>query len=62
MANEYMRDGLRRLDPNEAIPFFCECDEGDCFAAVWLKGVTFDQIRGRPSDRVRIAAHASAAA
>jgi hypothetical protein len=47
MANDYVRRGLRRLDPNESIPFLCECDEPDCFEAVWMKGVVFDRIRGR---------------
>ena len=57
-----MREGLHRLDRNERIPFVCECDEWECFGAVWLKAVAFDRIRSKPGDRVLIAAHGSAAA
>ncbi len=61
-ANDYMRDGLRRLDPDELIPFFCECDLSDCFAAVWLSGGRFDEIRAGTSAGVVSGLHAEAAA
>ncbi len=56
-ANHYMRHGLRRLDPNEAIPFFCECGRPECFAAVWLTGLAYDQLRGTSAARILSPAH-----
>ncbi len=50
-ANNYMRQALQRLDPNEAIPFFCECDDPDCFVAVWLTRSAYDRLRGSSADR-----------
>ena len=46
-ANDFMRDGLRALDPDEQIPFFCECDRSDCFAPIWLTGSVYDRTRTR---------------
>lgn len=48
-ANDYMRQGLQRLDPDERIPFFCECGRPDCYAAVWLTSDAFDQARAGSS-------------
>ena len=61
-TNDYMRHGLQRLDPNEAIPFFCECDDPDCFAAVWLTGLAYDQLGGSPAGRALTATHPAQAA
>jgi hypothetical protein len=47
VANDYMRHGLRRLDPNDEIPFFCECDRDDCFASVWLTGLAYDRLSSK---------------
>ena len=61
-ANDYMRKGLPRPDQNEAIPFFCECDQPGCFAAVWLTGLAYDQLLGSSPDSVLTATHATQAA
>jgi hypothetical protein len=44
--NNFMRDGLRKLDPDEQIPFFCECNSRDCFSTVWVSRRTLERIRG----------------
>jgi hypothetical protein len=44
-ANEFMRDGLTQLDPEQPIPFFCECGRLRCYQAVWLSGDEFDAVR-----------------
>lgn len=51
-ANDYMRDALRLLDPDETIPFFCECDRAECFAIVWLTSRRFDRVRATPDHDV----------
>jgi hypothetical protein len=43
--NNFMRDGLRRLDTDEPIPFFCECNRSDCFSTVWVSGAALDRLR-----------------
>jgi hypothetical protein len=52
-ANELMRESLRKRDPEELIPFFCECDRADCFASVWLTGRTYDRLRKHPGEGPR---------
>jgi len=52
-ANQYMRDALRLLDPDELIPFFCECEDTECFATVWLTSRDFDRARARPAQDLR---------
>lgn len=59
-ANEFMRDGLRRYDPNEPIPFFCECPHPDCFRIVWLNGVAYDRLRAAPQAHALSAEHSIA--
>jgi hypothetical protein len=60
-ANDYMREGLARLDPTELIPFFCECGRHRCYQAVWLQAPQFDALRadGRPG-RALIGDHGDA--
>lgn len=58
-ANEYMRDALRLLDPDDMIPFFCECGHTDCSATVWLTGRRFDRMRAGSAPE--LSAHAEAA-
>jgi len=41
--NELMREGLRAKDPDEPIPFFCECDADACYRAVWRTGRQYDE-------------------
>jgi hypothetical protein len=43
--NDMMREGLQAQDPNEPIPFFCECDSKDCFDVVWRTGPQYDEAR-----------------
>ncbi len=57
-ANRYMRDALRLLDPDELIPFFCECGRTECSATVWVTGRDFDRARATP-DRA-LSAHGNA--
>jgi hypothetical protein len=60
-ANGYMRDALNGLEPDEAIPFFCECNRDACFATVWMSGRAFDGVRatpGRTLNAHRATAHA----
>lgn len=52
-ANELMRKGPSKRDPEELIPFFCECDRADCFASVWLTGPTYDRLRKSSSEWLR---------
>ncbi len=57
-VNEHMRHALRRLDPNEQIPFFCECEREDCFRTVWLIGVAYDgRLRSADTARTLISEH-----
>ena len=42
-----MRAGLRKLDRDEQIPFFCESNSRDCFSTVWVCRRTLGRIRGR---------------
>ncbi len=60
-ANHYMRHGLERLDPDEAIPFFCECDDPDCFAPAWLTRQAYDRLRANAANRALTAPHRAAA-
>jgi hypothetical protein len=54
--NDLMRDGLRKRDPGEAIAFFCECADPDCYQPVWLTGEEYDRLR--PDPRVTFLAEA----
>jgi hypothetical protein len=45
--NNYIREGLGKLDTDEPIPFVCECNSSDCFSTVWASVRKFDRIRGR---------------
>ena len=56
-VNDMMRDGLRAQNPNEPIPFFCECDSKDCFEVVWRTGLQYDEARRDASWRA-LAEHA----
>lgn len=60
-ANDFMRQGLQRLDSDEPIPFLCECDHADCFATIWLKGMAFDRIRAERSAPIIAHLHGAAA-
>ena len=44
-VNEHARHGFPRVDPNEQIPFLCECERADCFRTVWINGVGYDRLR-----------------
>ena len=59
-VNNMMREGLRAHDPNEPIPFFCECDSKDCYEAVWRTGLQYDEARRDASWRA-LAPHAASA-
>jgi hypothetical protein len=56
-GNDYMRHEVEHPDPAEAIPFFCECGDPDCFAPVWLTGPAYDQLRASSEGHVLIATH-----
>jgi hypothetical protein len=44
-ANELMRDGLPFDDPDEPIPFFCECGDSHCLQVVWLTASEYRERR-----------------
>jgi hypothetical protein len=56
-VNDMMREGLRAHDPNEPIPFFCECESKDCYEAFWRTGLQYDEARRDASWRA-LAGHA----
>lgn len=59
-ANDIIREEVERwLDPDEKIAFVCECDDGDCYRAVWLTRAEYDELRA-DHERVLLArAHES---
>ena len=44
-VNELMREGRRGQAEPERIPFFCECERGDCYEPVWLTTDMYDERR-----------------
>jgi hypothetical protein len=42
-ANRLLRRGLRDWRDQEQVPFFCECADESCYAAVWLTGSEYDR-------------------
>jgi len=56
-ANDLMRTTLINLIAEE--PFFCECDDPSCTAAVWLSRQDYDRLRARSGWRPLVAGHRS---
>ena len=57
-ANEIIRkDVARRLGLMELIAFVCECDESDCYRAVWLTQADYDELRADPTRLLLAPAH-----
>jgi hypothetical protein len=43
--NEVMREGRRGRIERELIPFFCECEQEDCYEPLWLTAQAYDERR-----------------
>lgn len=48
-VNEHITDSLVHGGRDEPVAFFCECDDPDCYRAVWLAPVVFQSARSDPS-------------
>jgi hypothetical protein len=55
-ANEFLRKVIDR-DADDLIAFFCECDEGDCYAPVWLTTVEYRSLVAHGA-RIHVNGHA----
>jgi hypothetical protein len=59
-VNEVMREGRRRQQEPERIPFFCECRQADCYAPVWLTADAYDEGRSGPERSLVLPGHEGA--
>lgn len=56
-ANESLRRGLGQLEPDEPIPFLCECHRAGCLDIVWLSTADYDERRRDPEWRATARRH-----
>jgi hypothetical protein len=58
-ANERIADKARALGVRDAIPFICECSDGNCFRTLRWSLVEYDDARAKPAGAVLIPGHPS---